>query len=122
MNKNYNSFSSLPTFQGYKNNNNNLNYIYPNSNNQIRNYVNFNTNNQQKKVTFNKDVVVYNVESYKEHNKKFCYKEDEQYEYLFGKKKNGYNDYYYKKYSNQFNNPKDSIKKEDNNKCCCIIL
>ena len=112
MSKNVNSFSSIPTTPGY---------IYNNYPNQINNYVYTNNN---KKVTFNKDVVVYNVESYKEHNKKFCYNEDEQYAHLFEKKEQGYNDYYFKKYANQFNNHRDSFKKENKNKddCCCIIL
>ena len=119
MNKNNNSFSSIPTYPGYQNYNN-INNNYPYSNNQINNYVNLNTD--KKKVTFNRDVVVYNVESYKAHNKKYCYNEDENYEHLFGKKKDGYNDYYYKKYASQFGNSKNSIKKEDKNDCCCIII
>ena len=113
MNNKTNSFSSAPIYYGYQNNNNLIQY-YPNTN-----CTNLVTKKNNKKVTFNTDVVVYNVESYKAHNKKFCYNEDEEFENIT---KSGYNDYYYKKYSRQFNNLKDSKKKKEENNCCCIIL
>ena len=56
------------------NNNNDINY-YPNLNNEDNN----NYNKQMKKVAFNNKVVVVNVESYKEHNKKLTYNYDEEF-------------------------------------------
>ena len=58
MNNKTNSFSSAPIYYGYQNNNNLIQY-YPNTN-----YTNLVTKKNNKKVTFNTDVVVYNVESY----------------------------------------------------------
>jgi hypothetical protein len=93
----------------------------PNNNVLINNY--FNTKKEggiQKKVKFNNEVEIYNVESYKEHNKKFCYNEEEELDNL-NKKEFGYNDYYFNKYANQFNNDGNN-KVKNKSECCCIIL
>ena len=98
----------------------NSNIIYP-YNYRIKNpkYIN-------KKVTFNRNVIIYNVESYKEHNKKYCYKEDEEFKNLLRNNyKYGYNDYRFKKYLGKFKNNKKMIspkKEEDSSKFCCFIL
>ena len=115
------SYSTYPIYQTGYEGMINKSIIYP-YNYRIKNpkYIN-------KKVTFNRNVVIYNVESYKEHNKKNCYNEDEEFENLLKKKyKDGcYNNYYFKKYSGKFKNNKKMIiqkKGEDNSECCCIIL
>ena len=118
MYKYENSYSTFPIYQTGYGGMINRNNIYP-YNYRIKNpkYIN-------KKVTFNKNVVIYNVESYKEHNKKFCYNENEEYENI-KKYKDGYNDYYFKKYSSKFKNKNKMIhpkKAEVNSECCCIIL
>ena len=124
MYKNDGSFSPVITNQtGYEqmtNYNNNIN-TNPNNNVLINNY--FNTKKEggiQKKVKFNNEVEIYNVESYKEHNKKFCYNEEEELDNL-NKKEFGYNDYYFNKYANQFNNDGNN-KVKNKSECCCIIL
>ena len=122
---------------------------YSNSYSQISNQLKTNNinPNKTKKVKFNTDVEVYKVESYKEHNRKFCFREEEElydlYEMENGKQYDGNS-------KSKFNNLKSSIIKNDtlnkhnyynnqnnnnnnyynnyqqNNKeksdCCCIIF
>ena len=125
MYKNDDSFSPVVTNQtGYEqmtyyNNHINTN---PNNNILINNY--FNTKKGggiQKKVKFNNEVEIYNVESYKAHNKKFCYNGEDELENL-NKKEYGYNDYYFNKYANHFNTNDENNKVKNKSECCCIIL
>ena len=119
MNKNENSFSSLPTSH--------------NSNIGITNELkvkNISEKRHLKNVTFNDTVVIYSVESYKEHNKKNCYNEEEGLaefykefpsEYnarVFGK----YNNYKnFNKYFGGFRNPNVTRRNVDP-ECCCNIM
>ena len=132
------TLSSVPTHQTME---------YSNSNSQISSQIKNNNINKSntKKVKFNTDVEVYKVESYKEHNKKFCFKEEEElydlYEIENGKtfdsntkskfnnlkssiikndtlnKHNNYNNY---NNNNYFNNYQKNNKEKSD--CCCIIF
>lgn len=80
-----------------------------------------------KKVQFNDTVVIYNVESYKQHNKEFCYDEQEGFEEFskefpdyFARRFNNYNNNQ-NTYSNAYRNPNVTRKYVDP-ECCCIIL
>jgi hypothetical protein len=127
MYKNDGSFSPVITNQtGYEQmtNYNNIINTNPNNNVLINNY--FNTKKEggiQKKVKFNNEVEIYNVESYKEHNKKFCYNiNEEDYQYLNSedKYKENFNKYL-KKFKNN-NNYNVQQKTEKSNDCCCILI
>ena len=124
MNKNENSFSSLPTSH--------------NSNARINNepkLENLSQKRNLKAVKFNDTVVIYSVESYKKHNKEFCYDEKEGLaEYykefpsaydskMFAKYKN-YNNYNYNnRYfgGGEFRNPNVTRRNIDP-ECCCYIM
>ena len=74
--KNGISLSNLPTHTTIN---------YPNSSNLLSTQKNYNNANKNiiKKVKFNYDVEVFNVESYKEHNKLFTFKEEEEIKDLY---------------------------------------
>ena len=74
--KNGISLSNLPTHTTIN---------YPNSSNLLSTQNNYNNANKNiiKKVKFNYDVEVFNVESYKEHNKLFTFKEEEEIKDLY---------------------------------------
>ena len=74
--KNEISLSNLPTHTTIN---------YPNSSNLLSTQKNYNNANKNiiKKVKFNYDVEVFNVESYKEHNKLFTFKEEEEIKDLY---------------------------------------
>lgn len=121
MNKNI--FQTITTDKGI---NNNANYIQ--GTNTIINTNNSNDltkRNMNKRVTFNDEVIIYNVKSYKEHNKKFCYNEDETYQHLYNKTY-GYNNSYsnVNKYLNKYKNNNNISQQngKDKSDCCCIIL
>lgn len=108
-----------PTIYNDNTNANNSNQITQNLTGQVNN------NKITKKVKFDdKNIHIINVESYKEHNRKFCYNPEEDEEDLFNDRGYGggygYNDYYYKKYAEKFN--QTPVQKEQESKCCCIIL
>ena len=136
------TLSSVPTHQTMQ---------YSNSSSQNSNQIKNNNINKNitKKVKFNTDVEVYKVESYKEHNKKFCFREEEElndlYEIENGKqfdpnskskfknlkssiikndtlnKNNNYNNYNsYNNNNDYFNNYQKSNKEKSD--CCCIIF
>ena len=116
------SFSSEQTFQTEYIDITNINSNIPfqQSQNEIIDYKKKQNLKQGKRVTFNNDIVIFPVESYKEHNKNNCYIECEDDDDI---NNNEQTNYYYKNYANQFNNLRNSIKKEDkNSKCCCTIL
>ena len=74
--KNGISLSNLPTHTTIN---------YPNRSNLLSTQKNYNNANKNiiKKVKFNYDVEVFNVESYKEHNKLFTFKEEEEIKDLY---------------------------------------
>ena len=121
MNKNENSFYSLPTSH-----NSNLGI------NNIPKLKNINEKKSLKTVTFNDTVVIYSVESYKELNKKLCYNEEEGLaefykefpsEYnarIYGKYYNNNNNNY-NKYFGGFRNPNVTRRNVDP-ECCCNIM
>ena len=89
----------------------------------VSNLNNVKKNNNNKKVNFNNKITIYDVESYKEHNKKFCYNiNEEDYQYLNSedKYKENFNKYL-KKFKNN-NNYNVQQKTEKSNDCCCILI
>ena len=87
--------------------------------------VNKNTNNINKKkskkmVRFNNNVVVINVESYKDYNKLYSYDDEDIYNnYLM---KNEYQNYYENVVNNNNINKKYETPKKKENECCCNIF
>ena len=119
MNKNENSFSSLPTSH-----NSNIGI----SNGQ--NLKNINEKRQLKTVTFKDTVIIYDVESYKEHNKKFCFNEEEGLAEFYKEFPSEYNSRLFSKYSDKnnfnryfggFRNPNVTRRNVDP-ECCCNIM
>ena len=132
----------MQQYQTYQNG-----YSFPNkqnSNTFLKSNINVNNNIPAKKhkvVKFDDNVVIYNVESYKELNKKFCYNEEEalanyygiqsyenthfnDYKFLYeNKNNNNYNNYNYN-YNNYNKNYYNATKhkKKSNSECSCIIL
>ena len=87
----------------------------------VRNANNVKKNNNNKKVNFNTNVTIYDVESYKEHNKKYCYNvNEEDYQYLNNddKYKENINKYLNKFKKNNNYTVQNKVEKSD---CCCII-
>ncbi len=123
MIKKENSIASIPTGQNITN----KVYYVQGTNKAINNVQNVNyikKKGKNKKVTFNKDIAIYDVESYKAHNKLFCYNENEDIDGLYRN-----NDEFNKKYNkflNKFkNNNNNNMEQQKTNKeedCCCFII
>ena len=102
-----------------------------NSNRMIINRIKKNLPNEkkeEKKVRFNEIIVIYNVESYKQHNKEFTYDEEKGYEEFTREFPNyfanQYNQYKNNKYFNgikAYGNPNVTRKYVDPD-CCCIVI
>ena len=116
MYKNTSPFYYLPTNQYNNGENiiyNNIYYIPPSNENNIK------RKGKQKNVSFNNNVQIINVESYKEYNKLYSYDIEEINDNFLKEEENNY---YFenKKIDNKYRKSLISRKKEE--KCCCIIL
>lgn len=118
MYKNESSFSSLPTSH---NSNTGINKQILKTPLEKRHL---------KTVTFNDSVVIYSVESYKDHNKKFCYNEEEGLAEFYKEFPSEYNSrfvgkynksYNYDRYFGGFRNP-NVTRRNVNPECCCNIM
>ena len=84
----------------------------------------------KKKVTFYETVTFFNIESYKELNKKLCYDEEDglrEYYRSLPYGANPHNHYDYKSLYDMHKTPNfrkttnNTIRKENNNECCIIL-
>ena len=91
---------------------------------------NMNEKRQLKTVTFKDTVIIYDVESYKEHNKKFCFNEEEGLAEFYKEFPSEYNSRLFSKYSDKnnfnryfggFRNPNVTRRNVDP-ECCCNIM
>ena len=109
--------NSFPSFPTYQNSNELINY---------RNHLNTpqKVKKDIKKVNFNDTVVIFNVESYKDHNKKFCYSEEEGLAEFYKEFPYGYNNGkgygHFDRYFGGVRNPNVTRKNVDA-ECCCIM-
>ena len=119
MNKNENSFSSLPTSH-----NSNIGI------NKGINLKNINKKRQLKAVSFKDTVIIYDVESYKELNKKLCFNEEEGLAEFYKEFPSEYNSKLLNKYSDKnnynkyfggFRNP-NATRRNVDPECCCNIM
>ena len=88
-----------------------------------KNVNNFNKKKSNKKVSFNNNVVVINVESYKDYNKLYSYDEEDIYNNYIMK------DEYQNHFENMINNNNNIAKKmgtpkqtKKENECCCNLF
>lgn len=112
MNKNDGSLSSIQT--------------YPNSNEVTNNEIS-QKRKKGKIVSFNETIVIYNVESYKEHNKKFTYNEEEGLSEFYKSLPFGHNTKLFGPFNKTFVkntviNTNPNYRRNVDPDCCCIII
>ena len=99
---------------------------YPNSN-EANSNDNFIKTKKGKNVSFNETIIFYNVESYKDHNKKFTYNEEEGLAEFYKSLPFGHNNKVFGPFNKYFiknavYNTNPNLRKNVDPDCCCIIM
>ena len=113
MSKNDGSFASIQT--------------YPNSNEVTSDEIICKKRKSEKNVSFNETIVIYNVESYKEHNKQFTYNEEEGLAEFYKSLPFGHNTKLFGPFKQNFLrntviNTNPNLRQNVDPDCCCIIM